>query len=41
MDVNYITIPTEHVSEETWTGTQSGRYWELERYLLPVCKFVD
>jgi len=41
MDVNYIMIPTEHVGDETWKGTKSGRYWELERYLLPVCKFVD
>jgi type IV protein arginine methyltransferase len=40
MDVNYITIPVE-LDEETWTGTKSGRYWKLDRYLLPVCKFVE
>jgi type IV protein arginine methyltransferase len=40
MDVNYETIPVQ-VGEETWEGTKSGRYWQLERYLLPICKFVE
>jgi protein arginine N-methyltransferase 2 len=41
MDVNYLTIPSDKVNEETWKGTKTGRYWELERYLLPVCRFVQ
>jgi type IV protein arginine methyltransferase len=41
IDVNYVTIPVNNVKEETWQGTKSGRYWELERYLLPICKFVE
>jgi type IV protein arginine methyltransferase len=41
MDVSYLTIPIEDVNEETWKGTKTGRYWELKRYLLPICKFVD
>jgi protein arginine N-methyltransferase 2 len=40
MDVMYVTVPVE-VDEETWRGTKTGRYWELERYLLPVCRFVN
>lgn len=40
MDVNYLTIPVD-LDEETWKDTKTGRYWELDRYLLPVCKFVE
>lgn len=40
MDVNYLTIPV-NLDEETWKDTKTGRYWELDRYLLPVCKFVE
>jgi len=40
MDVNYSTIPI-NLDEETWNGTKTGRYWELDRYLLPICKFLE
>jgi type IV protein arginine methyltransferase len=40
MDVNYTTIPI-NLTEETWKGTKTGRYWELDRYLLPICNFVE
>jgi type IV protein arginine methyltransferase len=40
MDVNYATIPIS-VGEEDWKGTKTERYWELDRYLLPICKFVN
>jgi type IV protein arginine methyltransferase len=40
MDVNYSTIPI-NLTEETWKGTKTGRYWELDRYLLPICNFVE
>jgi type IV protein arginine methyltransferase len=39
MDVEYREMPVS-MSEETWIGTKTGRYWNIERYLLPACKFV-
>ena len=39
LDVNYITMPV-NLTEDTWKTVKKGRYWELERYLLPICTFV-